>query len=166
MPTPTLVLNQKQISQRINRIAYEIYENNPDETEILIAGIASNGFILAKKIGETLEKISPIKPRYCELKVNKRNPLDNETIVCFTKEEAEGKSVVVVDDVLNSGRTLIHGIKPFLNFNPKRLNTVVLVDRNHNRYPVKADFVGLSLATTLKEHIRVEFEGEEAVYLE
>ncbi len=163
----TLILNSKQIQQKINRIAYEIYENNYDEKEIIIAGIASNGFILAKHIIEVLKAIAPIKIRLIEIVLDKKNPLSKEIKVELTDKDLKNKVIILVDDVLNSGKTLIFGSKPFLNNPVKRLTTVVLVDRGHNRYPIKADFVGLSLSTTLQEHITVELDkkGKESVYL-
>lgn len=163
----TLILNSKQIQQKINRIAYEIYENNYDEKEIIIAGIANNGFILAKHIDKVLQNISPIKTKLIEIAIDKKNPLSTEIKIALTEKELQNKVIILVDDVLNSGRTLIFGAKPFLTSPVKRLTTVVLVDRGHNRYPIKADFVGLSLSTTLQEHITVEInkKGKEAVYL-
>jgi pyrimidine operon attenuation protein/uracil phosphoribosyltransferase len=162
----TLILTSKQIEQKINRIAYEIYENNPDEKEIIIAGIAENGYLLAKRIADVLKKISPIKNQLIEVKINKENPLSAEIRIALKEKELKNKVIILVDDVLNSGKTLIFGAKPFLGAAVKRLTTVVLVDRGHNRYPIKADFVGLSLSTTLQEHITVELKkGKEAVYL-
>lgn len=162
----TIILNSLQIEQKINRIAHEIYENNFEEKEIVIAGIASRGFLLAKRITDVLTKISPIKVKVIELYIDKENPLKS-TEANINEKEVSGKVVLLVDDVLNSGKTLIYGAKLFLDFPIKRLTTVVLVDRNHTRYPIKADFVGLSLATTLQEHISVEIEnkGKEVAYL-
>ena len=163
----TLILNSKQIQQKINRIAYEIYENNYDEKEIIIAGIANNGFVLARHIAEVLQKISPIKTKLIEIVIDKKNPLSTEIKLGLTDKELKNKVIILVDDVLNSGRTLIFGAKPFLTSPVKRLTTAVLVDRGHNCYSIKADFVGLSLSTTLQEHITVEInkKGKEAVYL-
>ncbi len=163
----TLIADSKQIQQKINRIAYEIYENNYNEKEIIIAGIATNGFILAKRIDDVLKKISPIKTKLIEIKINKENPVAVDIKISLSEKELKNKVIILVDDVLNSGKTLIFGAKPFLTTPIKRLTTVVLVDRGHNRYPIKADFVGLSLSTTLQEHITVEIDkkGKEAVYL-
>ncbi len=164
--TQTLILTGKQIEQKINRIAYEIYENNHTEKEIIIAGIVDNGYILAKRIAAVLQKISTIKIVLTEVVVNKENPAIQEIKIPLSDKELKNKVIVLVDDVLNSGKTLIFGAKPFLSNSVKRLTTVVLVDRGHNRYPIKADFVGLSLSTTLQEHISVVLKkGEEAVYL-
>jgi pyrimidine operon attenuation protein/uracil phosphoribosyltransferase len=165
--TKSLILNNKQIQQKINRIAYEVYENNYNEKEIIIAGIVGNGYVLAGKITEVLNNICSLKTKLIEVKVNKENPAAYEIEIELNEKELKNKVIILVDDVLNSGKTLIFGAKPFLNFPVKRLTTVVLVDRGHNRYPIKADFVGLSLSTTLQEHINVELKpkGKEAVYL-
>jgi len=165
--TKTLILNSKQIEQKINRIAYEIYENNYDEKEIVIAGIARNGFVLAKRIADVLQEISKIRVQLIEISMDKENPFDSELKVKLSDKELKNKVIILVDDVLNSGKTLIFGAKLFLNAPVKRLTTAVLVDRGHNRYPIKADVVGLSLSTTLQEHITVELnkKGKETVYL-
>lgn len=162
----TLILNSKQIEQKINRIAYEIYENNPGEKEIIIAGISDNGYIFAKRLADVVQKISPIKATLIEIKIDKENPLAKEIKISLSDKELKNKVIILADDVLNSGKTLIFGAKPFLIAPVKRLTTVVLVDRGHNRYPIKADFVGLSLSTTLQEHITVDLKkGKESVYL-
>lgn len=163
----TLVLNSKQIQQKINRIAYEIYENNYDEKDIIIAGIAGNGYLLAKRIADVLKDISPIKINLIEIIIDKEDPISHKIEIAVSEKELKNKVIILVDDVLNSGKTMIFGAKPFLISPVKRLTTVVLVDRGHNRYPIKADFVGVSLSTTLQEHITVEIDkkGKEAVYL-
>lgn len=167
MPGKTLVLDSKQIEQRINRIAHELYENNYSEKNIVMAGIAPNGFVLAGRIAKALESISPIKVTLSKLVINKENPLEEQASIDLKPAEIKNKVIVLVDDVLNSGKTLIYGARIFLDAPVKRLTTVVLVDRNHTRYPVKADFSGLTLATTMQEHISVELspKGKEAVYL-
>ena len=163
----TLILSNLQIQQRIDRIAYQVYENNYQEKEIIIAGIASNGYLLAKRIADKISKISPIQTKLAEIKINKKNPLSEKVQVSLPEAELKDKVIVVVDDVLESGRTMMYGIDPFLRFSVKRLITVVLVDRDHHSYPVRADFVGISLATTMQEHISVELNGgtKDAVYL-
>jgi len=162
-----LILNEKQIEQKINRIAYQVYESSSEEKDIIIAGIMPNGYILAEYIAKVLQKISPIKVKLVKVTVDKENPADKEGEFDLDEKEFRNKVIVLVDDVLNSGKTMIYGAKYFLKAPVKRLQTLVLVDRNHTRYPVKADFVGLSLSTTLQEHVSVELEkkGKEAVYL-
>lgn len=163
----SLILNHTQIEQKINRIAYEIYENNYDEKSIVIAGIAKNGYLLAERIAAVLQKISKIKIQLIEIKLDKENPFDSSSKLKLSDKELKNQVVILVDDVLNSGKTLIFGAKLFLNSPVKRLTTAVLVDRGHNRYPIKADVVGLSLSTTLQEHITVELhkKGKETVFL-
>lgn len=162
----TMVMNSKQVQQRLNRLAWQVYETCWEEKEIVIAGIASNGFVLANRIAEILGKISPLRIRVIELKVDKESPIGKTVETGLSAAEMRNKTVVVVDDVSNSGKTLTYGVKPFLEFPVKSILTLVLVDRDHNRYPVKTNFVGLSLATTLQEHIDVELgPDKDAVYL-
>lgn len=165
--TKTIILTASQIGQKINRIAYEIYENNSQEKEIIVAGIMPNGYILAQKIKSVLEKIAPVKVQLVKVEVDKERPFAEENKFELNDKEIKNKAIVLVDDVLNSGKTLIYGIKYFLNVPVKRIKTAVLIDRNHNRYPIKADFVGLSLSTTMQEHVSVELEkkNKEVVYL-
>lgn len=159
------ILNHTEIEHKIKRIAYQIYETYVDEEEIVIAGIASSGLELAKKINKVITEISEIKTTFCEVKIDKENLL-TPVQTSISEEEYQNKAVILVDDVLNSGGTLIYVVKHFLNVPLKKLKTVVLVDRNHKRYPVKADFKGISLSTSLQEHVDVVFEeGNDAVYL-
>lgn len=160
------ILNHEEIQHKIRRIAYQIYEANVDEEEIVIAGISLNGFILAKKIAVVLAEISTIEIVLCEVFLDKRQPL-SPVKTSLTVEEYTDKSVVLIDDVLNSGSTLIYGVKHFLEVSLKNFKTAVLVNRNHKKYPVKADFKGISLSTSLREHVNVVFsENEDVAYLE
>ena len=153
------ILTHVEINHKIRRIAYQIYEANSDESEVVLAGIDSNGYILAKKIKTVLNKISPINSVLCKVIINKKKPL--EVIkTSITKEEYINKSVVLIDDVLNSGTTLVYGVKHFLDVPLKKFKTAVLVNRNHKKYPVKADFKGISLSTSLHEQIEVVLEGK------
>lgn len=164
----TLVMNSNQVNQRLNRLAWQVYEQCSDETEIVVAGIASNGYRLAEKIRTIVQSISGIRIDLIEMKINKENPLENPSISVSDPELFSEKKIIIVDDVSNSGRTLMYGVKYFLAFPVKSIHTLVLVDRDHNRYPVKTNFVGLSLATTLQEHISVEMNDDEgiSVYLD
>ena len=152
-----IILDQKQIDHKIKRIAYQIYENNISEKEVVIAGIFENGFVFAKKIKTVIEKISPIKVIMCKVMIDKKNPIEPITTSLESKIY-KNKSLVLVDDVLHSGTTLIYGIKHFLQVPLKQFNTAVLVDRNHKKYPVKADFKGISLSTSINENVSVVFE--------
>lgn len=161
-----IILNNTQIEQKIRRITYQIYESNSNEKELIIAGIKGNGFILANKIVAVLENISTLKVTICEVNINKKKPLEKIT-TSLSKEAYKNKPLVLVDDVLNSGTTLIYGVKHFLEVPLKRFKTAVLVNRNHKKYPVKADFKGVSLSTSIKEHIVVDFDATKTMaYLE
>ena len=152
-----VILDKKQIAHKIKRIAYQIYESNVDENEVVIAGIKENGFTFAKKLKTEVEKISPLSVVLCEVHIDKKEPL-NPIKTSLKPEAYTGKSVLLVDDVLHSGTTLIYGVRHFLQVPLKQFKTAVLVDRNHKKYPVKADFKGISLSTSIKEHIDVVFD--------
>jgi len=148
------ILTHQEIEHKIKRIAYQIYENNVNETEIILAGIDSNGYILAEKLQVILDDISNIHSSLCRVTVDKTNPL-SEIKTSIPATDYANKSIVLIDDVLNSGTTLIYGVKHFLNVPLKQFKTAVLVNRNHKKFPVKADFKGISLSTSLKEHVEV-----------
>ncbi|WP_027138906.1 phosphoribosyltransferase domain-containing protein [Gaetbulibacter saemankumensis] len=157
--TNNVILNHEEITHKIRRIAFQIYESNVDEKEVILAGIDSNGYLLAEKLKNVLESISDIAPTLCKVVINKKQPW--ETIeTSINPESYQNKSLVLIDDVLNSGTTLIYGVKHFLNVPLKQFKTAVLVNRNHKKYPVKADFKGISLSTSLHEHVDVILEGD------
>lgn len=161
------ILTHDQIQHITKRIAYQIYESNVDENEIVVAGITGGGESFAKKIVAVLKKITDAHIVMCKMDMDKKNPLTSGVTTSLGEEAYKNKSIVLVDDVLNSGTTLIYGTHHFLKTPIKRLKTAVLVNRNHKKYPIKADFKGISLSTSLNEHIRVDFEPKNnAVYLE
>ncbi|WP_313807197.1 phosphoribosyltransferase family protein [Flavobacterium sp.] len=155
-----IILNKAEIQHKTKRIAYQIYETFVDENEVVLAGITNSGFTFAKKIAAELEQISDLNVILCEVQINKNNPQD-AIKTSLSQEEYQNKGLVLIDDVLNSGTTLIYGVKHFLEVPLKKFKTAVLVDRNHKKYPVKADFKGISLSTSLQEHIQVVFENED-----
>lgn len=161
------ILDSVQINQKLNRLAYEVYENNFSEKEILIVGIEGNGYKIAERLFIILQSISKTKLQLGNIKIDKDKPWNGEPKIDFKESAFINKTVVLVDDVLNSGKTLMYAVKLFLDKPVKKINTVVLVDRSHSRFPVKADYVGLSLSTTLQEHIEADFskKNKEAVYL-
>lgn len=160
-----LILDHSQINHRIKRIAYQIYESNVNENQIVLAGIAANGFQLAKKLQTELERISDLQVDLCHVKINKKKPLE-KVETSLTPEQYQNRSFVLVDDVLNSGTTLIYGVRHFLDVPLKQFRTAVLVDRSHKKYPVKADFKGISLSTSLSEMVQVHFsENQDRVEL-
>jgi pyrimidine operon attenuation protein/uracil phosphoribosyltransferase len=153
-----IILTNQQIEHTIKRIAYQIYETFVEEEEIVIAGITSNGYTFAEKIAQTLATISPIKISLCEVHINKQNP-ELPITTSLTKEQYSNKGLILVDDVLSSGTTLIYAVRHFLDVPLKKFKTVVLVDRNHKKFPIKADFKGISLSTSLLEHVDVVFDA-------
>ena len=156
-----IILTDTEISHKTKRIAYQIYETFSSENEVILAGIASNGYIFAQKIAQELTQISDLKVTLCEVKINKQNPKEL-VITSLEKAAYENKGLVLIDDVLNSGTTLIYGVKHFLEASLSKFKTAVLVDRNHKKYPVKADFKGISLSTSLQEHIQVVFNDNDS----
>lgn len=162
-----LILDKNQIQQRINRIAYQILEDNLDEQEIVLAGIWDRGYKLALRLNEVLSKISDLKIIMLKIDLDR---LNSKLVANTDLDESHWKNkvVILVDDVLNSGKTLAYGLGVFLNTPHKKIRTVVLVDRRHKIFPIATDFVGLQLATVLKERVDVVMDvaGEEdRVYL-
>ena len=162
-----LILNQQQIQQKIDRIAYQVLEDNFDEEEIIIAGILPKGNYIAERLKTILDEIAPFKSTLLTIDIDKQSTslkakTDTDIQIC------NNKAVIIVDDVLNSGKTLAYGFGVFLDVPLKKLRTVVLVDRNHKSFPVTTDFAGIALSTVLKEHVDVvlDEDGEaDAVYL-
>ena len=164
----TLILSDVQIAHKIRRMAWQLVETNFRENELVVAGIRGRGFHLACMLANELKKIEACPPiELFELHINKENPLDADQNSWPEADLFSNKVIVVVDDVLDSGRTLLYGVKQFLHIPVKKIVTLVLVDRNHRSFPVNADFVGLSLATTLQEHVSVVLNEQDcAVFLQ
>tara|TARA_B110000285_G_C14699160_1_gene412644 strand:- start:40 stop:543 length:504 start_codon:yes stop_codon:yes gene_type:complete len=161
MPNKTLILNNEQISQKINRISYQIFEDNHTEKEIIIVGIDKKGYLFAEKLVEQLNNISNIKITLAKLTLEKDTPTQNQAKLDIDTDLLDDKVIILVDDVLNTGKALIYGVKYLLDFSIKKMSTAILVDRNHKKYPIGTHYVGLSLSTTLQNHISVEFKGKE-----
>ena len=157
-----LILDQDQIKKKITRIAYQILEDNFEEVELVLAGVAERGYVLAKRLKEELHQISTtLKVKLINISLDKvSSTLKAETDLSVA--EARDKVVILVDDVLNSGRTLAYGLGVFLNVPLKKLRTAVLIDRSHHKFPVISDFSGLKLSTVLNEHVSVTLAGFEA----
>ncbi len=161
--TDTLVLNKTEVALKIQRIAWEIFEKHVNEKQLHIVGISKSGYWLAEKIMQRLAEISDLKLSLIEMEINKKSPLSKDVKLSKPLAELKGQSVVLVDDVLNSGSVLMHGARHLLSEDLKQLTSAVLIDRNHKRYPIKADVKGLSLSTTMQEHVNVEIEDDNAV---
>jgi len=154
------ILSKEVVEKKLQRMAYEILENNIDEKEIILAGIRESGSVVAKVIQQMLAEISSIKTELITITLDKKEPTD---VSLSRSIELNGKVIILVDDVSNSGKTLLYALKPFIEFQPKKIQTLVLVERTHTSFPVRPDYVGLSIATTLQEHIFVEVKGEVVV---
>tara|TARA_B100000963_G_scaffold59246_1_gene47254 strand:- start:647 stop:1150 length:504 start_codon:yes stop_codon:yes gene_type:complete len=159
------IKNLNDIHSSIERIAHQIYENNFEEEIIYVVGIGKKGKRLSSLIGKSLSSISDLEVQFVTLEIDKKNPLNN---IKSDKaiDELKNSSIVVVDDVLNTGSTLIYAVSYFLKVQVKSIKTAVMVNRNHKKFPIKADFKGISLSTTINEHISVILEGPDAgIYL-
>ncbi len=162
-----LLLNREQIRQKINRIAYQILEDNLDEEELVIAGIFEKGYTIAKHIKENLEHISTLQVTLIRIDIQRESP-DLRASTPIDLSEIYHKAVIIVDDVLNTGRTMAYSLGLFLHVPMKKLRTVVLIDRNHRIFPISPTFTGLQLATVSQEYVEVilnKENEEEAVYL-
>ena len=160
------ILNGQQIQYRLNRMAYEVYETHFDEAEVVLAGISRKGYALAQMMHRELSGIGSIHFRLVQLNFNKRNPLESNPELDVSFDALHQKTVILVDDVINTGQTLFYATKPFHQVLVKQLKVLVLVNRDHTQFPFQPDFTGLSLATTVQEHIAVTLtDKDQAVYL-
>jgi pyrimidine operon attenuation protein / uracil phosphoribosyltransferase len=151
------ILNREVAANKLKRMAFEILENNFEETGFILAGIRESGTVIARNIQVLLKEIAPgIATELITVSLDKKNPKE---VKLSPETDFRNKVVILIDDVSNSGKTLLYSIKPFLDSNPKKIQTLVLVERSYTTFPVKPDYVGLSVATTLQEHIYVEVEG-------
>ena len=156
MKEKNIILNHEKIQHKLRRMAYQIYEANASRDHIIIAGISEQGYTLATLLRDELTLIAPLSITLCRVSMDKKNPIN--TVSCnMSLDEIKGQSLVLVDDVLHSGTALIYGVSYFLQVPMAQFKTAVLVDRNHKKYPIKADFKGISLSTSLNENIEVDF---------
>ena len=149
------ILSPEVAAKKLKRMAFEILENNYDETGFILAGIRESGTAIAQRIQELLKEIAEIDAELITVNLDKKNPKE---VTISRSLDFQNRVIILIDDVSNSGKTLLYAIKPFLDLTPKKIQTLVLVERRHNAFPVKPDYVGLSVATTLQEHIYVEVE--------
>lgn len=161
----TTILDKERINWKLQRMAYQVWENYSKFENITLVGIEGGGGIVAKSLARRLEEISPLKVDITLIKLNKRKPLKAAINI---NNDLNGKAVVLVDDVANSGKTLLYALTPILKYEPEKVMIAVLVDRRHKSYPITPNIVGHSIATTLKDHIDVETDGDyiTAAYLE
>ncbi|MFT4762003.1 MAG: pyrimidine operon attenuation protein/uracil phosphoribosyltransferase [Paraglaciecola sp.] len=161
------ILNERQIGQKVRRLAIQILENNYSEKEIILAGINDNGLHFADLLLKELLERTDIKITVTRIQINPAKPLSEDIILEMPIKEVKNKVIILIDDVANTGRTIFYATKPLMEVMPKKIEVAVLVDRKHKSFPIRVDYVGLSLATTVKEHIDVQIRGVEevAVYL-
>lgn len=163
---PNLILDRDRINQIIRRIAFEIYENNFNEEKLYIVGLYDRGYSLAEQLFQQVSAIADgVEVHLLCLKIDKNNPLSSEIELDMNISELAGQSIILVDDVLNSGKTLMHALKALLTVDIRKIKTAVLVNRSHKRFPIKANYKGYELSTTIDEHVEVRLEGEAGVYL-
>lgn len=165
MSERTIVLDHERVQRKLERIAHQLHEENHEEQGIILVGIAPRGLALAKRLQARLKEISELDVDLVTLQLDKDKPLEAPVKLSLELDALRDRTVVLVDDVLMSGRTLMHAAAHLVSVPLKRLTTVVLVDRRHRSYPIRADIVGLTLSTTTQEHISVELGRKDTVYI-
>jgi len=165
--TKDLILDHAQALKKIRRMAFEIYEQNFGETEVVLVGIYDTGFLVAEMLKKALEDLTPLQVQLVEMRLTKSAPVQSDVQLNTSVDQLQHKVVVLVDDVLSTGKTLVYGLRPFLKISVKKLQVAVLVDREHRSFPISADYVGYGLSTTINQHIEVQIghKGDISVYL-
>ena len=156
--TKKYILDQSIAEKKLRRMALEILENNAGEDHIILAGIRDNGSVVARCIQKMLEEETKIKTELLTISLDKKTP---DTVTLSQNSDFNDKVIILVDDVANSGKTLMYALKPFLAFHPRKIQALVLIERSHNSFPVHPDYSGICIATTLQEHIYVEVENDQ-----
>lgn len=160
------ILNDHQVRQKLRRIAFEIYENNYQYEELVLAGIKGKGYQLARLILEELRTISKLKLEVVQINIDKQDPLRSDVSIDVDPKLINNKVVVLVDDVMNTGRTLAYGLKAFLNNSVKKIEIAVLVNREHKAFPLSATYKGYELATSINNYVKVVAEDELTVFID
>jgi pyrimidine operon attenuation protein/uracil phosphoribosyltransferase len=161
----TLVLTDAQIRGKICRMAYEIYENNFEEKGLILAGIDGQGYVLAQLLQKELQSISALVVTVVKISIDKASPETSEVTLDASAKELSKKNIILIDDVLNTGRIITYSMKPFLSMIVKKIEVAVLVNRSHSLFPVLPKYTGYELSTTLDDHIEVVLKKKFAVYL-
>jgi pyrimidine operon attenuation protein/uracil phosphoribosyltransferase len=152
------ILTKEIADKKLHRMALQVAEQNYDEPSLILIGIKESGLVIAHKISAYLKEVYNGEIIVVELSLNKRKPID---VSLFPEMDYNGKVVILIDDVANSGSTMLYALKPLLLAYPKKIQTLALVERTHKSFPIDVDYVGLSISTNLDEHINVEVEGGE-----
>ena len=161
------ILDREAIRSKIKRIAFQVLENNYKQEKLYIVGIKGGGAIFGQEIIKELHQISDLKPVFIELSIDKSTPETSEIILSSQIEDSENAVIIIVDDVLNSGKTIFYALRPFISMKVKKIETAFLVNRAHRSFPISANYTGIELATTIQE--RINFTRSEegfGVYLE
>ena len=155
-----VILSKINIETILQRMAFEVAESMNNTNDLVIIGIKENGYAISKKMVEALKKLLKNNIILLQLSLNKQLP---QNVVIDKQIDFSNKNILLIDDVCNSGKTLMYALKPFLNFYPNKIEIMVLVDRIYKQFPVKPNFVGLSVATTLQDFIEVTVNDDEIV---
>lgn len=161
----TLILEGSQVKQKIRRMAFEIFEHNFKEKTIVLAGIDGQGYALAKLLVKEIENISPLQVKLVKVCLDKSAPQQTDVTLDCDLKDLKKKCIILVDDVLNTGRTFAYGLKPFLDIEVKKIETAVLVNRSHTLFPIYPQYTGYELSTTINDHVEVVLGKETAIYL-
>ena len=158
-----MILDAAQAEQKLRRMAWQIYENNYQEKAIVLAGIMDVGYKVASTLKQHLEQISGMRVHLAAIHIDKEDPGSSEVTITSETKDLTGKVIVIVDDVGNSGRTMFYAQQPVFGLKPTSVQVALLVERTHTVFPIKADYVGLPIATTIKNHVIVTFDENDAV---
>jgi len=156
------ILDQQQIQQKITRLGHQLIEVAFDQEVIYLGGIVGNGYVLAQLLADVIAQNSALRVVCFEIKLNKDEPWSEAITFSIDQKDLKNSYIVLIDDVVNSGKTMQYALLKFLEQATKAIKTVALIDRQHRRYPIKTDFAGLSLSTTLKNHVEVDFNKSNA----
>jgi pyrimidine operon attenuation protein/uracil phosphoribosyltransferase len=152
------ILTKEVAEKKLRRMALQVAEQNYEATQLILVGIRDNGSVIARKISTYLREVFEGEIKVIALTIDKKKPAE---ILLEPAIDFNDKTILLIDDVANSGSTMLYALKPLLNAYPKKIQTLALVERTHKSFPIDVDYVGLSISTTLDEHIYVEVEGEE-----
>ena len=151
--TRSAILDEESVKRKIKRMALEVAEQNTGEKEVILAGIVGNGETVARSIAAELQKLVSFSVHVVSIQLNKR---ELSEVTLQPAVDLTDKTIIIADDVANTGKTLFYALKPFLSSSPRKIQTLALVERSHKQFPIQTDYTGLSIATTLQEHIAVE----------
>jgi pyrimidine operon attenuation protein/uracil phosphoribosyltransferase len=154
------ILTSEVAAKKLRRMALQVVEQNYTEIQLVLIGIKNNGTVIAEKISQYIKEVFTGEVLVLELSMDKKHPLE---ISLNSDMDFNDKTIVLIDDVANSGRTMLYALKPLLQQLPKKIQTLALVERTHKTFPVDVDYVGFSVSTTADENIKVEVENGDVI---